>query len=242
MSVRFTVVGSSPAWPNPGGAQSGYLVEGSARLLLDCGPGVLTRLREREGWPQLDAIAITHFHLDHWGDLVPWVWGVSFGPGGDARKPELWVPPSGTAQLAHLGMHLGREDMFHDAFVLREYAEREPFDVGGLSVTPYRVLHYELDSYGFRIEDDGRVLAYSGDSGPSEALAALARDADLFVCEATLDEPKPEGGTRGHLAAVEADEAFRASGAKRLLLTHRPSERPLDGNFELAYDGMEIEL
>ncbi len=242
MSVRLTVVGSSPAWPNPGGAQSGYLVEGSARLLLDCGPGVLPRLREREAWPQLDAIAITHFHLDHWGDLVPWVWGVSFGPGTDAPKPELWLPPGGRAQLAHLGMHLGREDMFEGAFAVREYAEREPFDVGALKVTPFRVLHYDLDSYGFRIEEDGRVLAYSGDSGPSHALAELARDADLFVCEATLDRPRPEGGTRGHLAASEADEAFRASGAKRLLLTHRPTERPLDGRFELAYDGMEIEL
>ena len=76
MSVRLAVIGSSPAWPNPGGAHSGYLLEaGGKRLLLDCGPGVLPRLREREPWPHVDAIAITHFHLDHWGDLVPWVWG-----------------------------------------------------------------------------------------------------------------------------------------------------------------------
>ncbi|MEX0673209.1 MAG: MBL fold metallo-hydrolase, partial [Gaiellaceae bacterium] len=72
-AVKLTVVGCSPAWPNPGGAQSGYLLDGSKRLLLDCGPGVLARLREEEGWPRIDAIAITHFHLDHWGDLVPWV-------------------------------------------------------------------------------------------------------------------------------------------------------------------------
>ena len=45
-NVKLTVVGSSPAWPNPGGAQSGYLIEGPGRLLLDCGPGVLARLRE----------------------------------------------------------------------------------------------------------------------------------------------------------------------------------------------------
>ncbi len=81
MSVKLTVVGCSPAWPNPGGAQSGYLLEGPGRLLLDCGPGVLAKLREREAWPHVDAIAITHWHLDHWGDLVPWVWGSTLGPG-----------------------------------------------------------------------------------------------------------------------------------------------------------------
>ena len=44
--MKLTVVGCSPAWPNPGGAQSGYLLEGgSGRLLLDCGPGVLPALR-----------------------------------------------------------------------------------------------------------------------------------------------------------------------------------------------------
>src|SRR5215207_4077696 len=67
--VRLVVVGCSPAWPNPGGAQSGYVVEGRGRLLLDCGPGVLARLRVRDGgWPRVDAIVLTHFHLDHWGD------------------------------------------------------------------------------------------------------------------------------------------------------------------------------
>src|SRR5436190_24086695 len=93
--VKLTVVGSSPAWPNPGGAQSGYLVEGpDGRLLLDCGPGVLARLRATEGgWPQLDAVAITHFHLDHWGDLVPWIFGAAFGPGRDVKRPALWLPP-----------------------------------------------------------------------------------------------------------------------------------------------------
>ena len=86
--MKLTIVGCSPAWPNPGGAQSGYLVEGRGRLLLDCGPGVLARLREREAWPQVDAIAITHFHVDHWGDIVPWVWGSMFRFDGDHPSVE----------------------------------------------------------------------------------------------------------------------------------------------------------
>src|SRR6478752_8762503 len=102
--VKLTVVGCSPAWPNPGSAHSGYLVTSDdRRLLLDCGPGVLARLREAEPWPAVDAIAITHFHLDHWGDLVPWVWGSFYRRGHDDRRPELWVYRGGRAFLEELG-------------------------------------------------------------------------------------------------------------------------------------------
>ncbi|MDQ4081658.1 MAG: MBL fold metallo-hydrolase [Actinomycetota bacterium] len=240
--MKLTVAGCSPAWPNPGGAQSGYLIEGSGRLLLDCGPGVLAKLREREDWPKLDAIAITHFHLDHWGDLVPWVWGVMFGPATDLKQPELWLPPGGRRTLEELGEQLGFPDMFENAFRTQEYTDGEPFEAAGFEVTPRRVLHYELLAFGFRASTDGTSLAYSGDSGPSAELVELARDADVFLCEATLDLPRPEGGTRGHLAASEANDAFQASGAKRLLLTHRPMERPLEPEFEQVYDGFELEL
>src|SRR3954454_10892566 len=92
-NVKLTVVGCSPAWPNPGGAQSGYLVEdGGGRVLLDCGPGVLARPRQDDVWPRVDAIVITHSHLDHWGDVVPWVWGAMY-LGLQDEAPELWVPP-----------------------------------------------------------------------------------------------------------------------------------------------------
>jgi ribonuclease BN (tRNA processing enzyme) len=132
--------------------------------------------------------------------------------------------------------------MFEQAFRLHEYADGEPFTAAGFEVTAHRVLHYQLLAFGFRASANGTVVGYSGDSGPSDNLAEIGRAADLFVCEATLLAPNPEGGTRGHLAAEEAIQAFEASGAKRLLLTHRPFERPLEQAEELAYDGMEIEL
>jgi ribonuclease BN (tRNA processing enzyme) len=203
---------------------------------------VLAKLREWEAWPKLDAIAVTHWHLDHWGDLVPWVWGATLGPGEDIEAPQLWVPPEGREMLSAIGGRLGRPNMFEDAFDLREYADGEPFEAAGFEVTPHRVLHYDLLAFGFRASANGTVVGYSGDSGPSDGLTELGRNADLFVCEATLLHPNPEGGTRGHLSADEALEAFKASGARRLLLTHRPFERPLDGSFEQAYDGMQLEI
>ncbi|MDQ3823775.1 MAG: MBL fold metallo-hydrolase, partial [Actinomycetota bacterium] len=221
--MKLTVVGCSPAWPNPGGAQSGYLVETSTRVLLDCGPGVLAKLRERESWPHVDAIVITHFHLDHWGDLVPWVWGTMFGFGQD-EPAELWLPPGGAARLRHFGIRFGTPDMFHESFRVREYGRDTPFAAGDLDIHPLCLPHYSLETYGLRVSDGARTLVYSGDCGPSERLAELARDADLFICEATLDTPESDGELRGHLSADEAVAAFEASGARRLLVTHRPHE------------------
>ncbi len=96
--------------------------------MLDCGPGVLGRLRETELWPSVDAIAITHFHLDHWGDLVPWVWGSFYlSSNGPVPRPQLWVQPGGAAFLTALGERLGFPDMFERAFQLAEYEPNVAF-------------------------------------------------------------------------------------------------------------------
>ena len=232
--MKLRVVGCSPAWPNPGGIHSGYLLEdGGDRILLDCGPGVLPQLRAEESWPRLDAIVITHFHLDHCGDLVPWLYGHLMGPARDLRMPVVWLPPQGLPELE------GLASQFADAFEVYEYVEGEPFEAAGFTVTPRAVAHYRQPAWGLRVERDGVSLAYSADTGPTPVLAELARDVDLFLCEATLGET--EDGLRGHLTHEEAAAAAEDAGARRLLLTHRPAELEAPG-FELAYDGFELEL
>jgi ribonuclease BN (tRNA processing enzyme) len=89
---------------------------------------------------------------------------------------------------------------------------------------PFRIRTFELPHFvpnlGFRVEVDGRTVAYTGDTGPSEALVDLARNADLFVCEAM--RPPGAGGDRARylLSAEEAGRYAREAGARRLLLTH----------------------
>ncbi len=237
--MKLRIVGCSPAWPNPGSAQSGYLLEGERRLLLDCGPGVLLRLREREPWPRVDAIVITHFHLDHWGDLVPWAFGTMYGAGREVHAPELWLPPHGAETLRALDATLYAGAVL-ETFAVREYVEGTRFEAAGFELLPLRMAHYGTASYGLRVTDGLRTLAYSGDSAPSAALVELARDADLFLCEATLAEP--EQGDRGHLTAEEALAACEAAAARRLLVVHRPDELPLPDGVERARDGQELEV
>ena len=239
--MRLTIVGCSPAWPNPGGAQSGYLVEGGGRLLLDCGLGVLSSLRRREPWPLVDAIVLTHFHLDHWGDIPSWVFGASFGPGRDATPPQLWVPPGGRATLESFGEQLGFGARLDHAFVLHEYADGVVFEAAAFELTPLRLMHYDELTFGLRVSDGQATLAYSGDTAPTPNLTELARDADLFLCEATLARAEP-ADDRGHLDADEAVAAFEASGAKRLIVIHRPEELPLPAGIERARDGLVVEL
>jgi ribonuclease BN (tRNA processing enzyme) len=240
--VRLTVIGCSPAWPNAGGAQSGYLVDGpDGRLLLDCGPGVLARLRANAGgWPQVDAVAITHFHLDHWGDLVPWIFGAAFGPGRDAKRPGLWLPPGGSKRLREHGERMSFAGQIDDAFDVHEYEDDLAFDTAGFTLTPHLLDHYSELTFGLRVQNHTGTLAYSGDTGPSHRLVELAKGADVFLCEATLREPEP--AERGHLTEAEAVDAFRAAGAKRLILIHRPDELPLSKDVERAADGDVITI
>jgi ribonuclease BN (tRNA processing enzyme) len=236
MSVRLTVIGSSPAWPNPGSAQSGYLLqgEGTGSLLLDCGPGVLGRLREN-GPLAIDAIAITHFHLDHWGDLVPWAWLAAYGEAG--KRPRLCLPPGGLGELETFAANWGNPRMFETAFDLGEFEPERPFEAAGFEVEARWVPHYAMDAYGFRVTANGAVLAYSGDTGPGEEVRALAAGADLFLCEATLATPDRDGPPRGHLTAEEA--LSFADGP--ILLTHRPVELRLDGK-RVASDGLVVDV
>jgi ribonuclease BN (tRNA processing enzyme) len=241
--MRLTVIGCSPAWPNAGGANAGYLLEGPGRLLLDCGPGVLSKLRAHDGgWPQADAIVLSHLHLDHWGDVLGWLWGTLGGPGAGKPAPAVWVAQGQRAGCLEIASRLGDFGMLDVLLTVNEYPIEEPFRIAGFELLAIPVPHYTMPTCGLRVSDGRATLAYSADSAPSDALVRVAREADLFLCEATLADGNVEGDVRGHLSAAEAIAAYEASGAARLLLTHRPAELPDPEGFEVAFEGLTIEL
>jgi ribonuclease BN (tRNA processing enzyme) len=155
------------------------------------------------------------------------------------EPPELGLPRGGREIIRGLDPVLYANAIL-ELFEVQEYEEETSFTAAGFELIAYRMLHYALESYGLRVSDDGRTLAYSADSAPCDGLVELARGADLFLCEATLSQPEP--GLRGHLTADEALDAHTSSGARRLVIIHRPDELPLPDGVERAYDGLELDV
>jgi ribonuclease BN (tRNA processing enzyme) len=150
-------------------------------------------------------------------------------------NPDLWLPPGGYDRLRHFGGEMAFGERIESVFSVREYADAEPFAAGGFEIRPVRLDHYSELTFGLRVSNHASTLAYSGDTGPSSRLVELARDADVFLCEATLKDPEP--AERGHLSEAEAVDAFEESGARRLIVIHRPTELELDPGIERAADG-----
>jgi len=223
--MRLTVLGRSPARPNPGEACAGYLLEGGgARLLLDIGPGIVSQLLRIHHPDELTAVVISHMHADHMLDLVTLRWVYPWRNMPADRRLLVYLPPGTADQMRDLARGVGNIRHFDEAFQLREYDATRPTRFDGLTLAPVRTQHY-IPCWGFRAEADGRRFAYSADSAPCAGLLDLAQDADLLLCEATLrtlDEDALPPEPRGHLLPAESGEVARTTGSKRLVLTHLP--------------------
>ena len=225
--MRLTVLGRSPARPNPGEACAGYLVEGGgARVLVDIGPGVVAQLLRQSHPAELDAVVVSHMHPDHMLDLVTLRYVYPWRSRPRDERLRVIVPPGSADQLIDLARGVGSAKFLDDAFRLSEHDGHTTMTFGRMSLTPVETQHY-IPCWGFRAEADARLLAYTADTGPSDELRHLAADADLLVSEATLrslDEDAAPPEPRGHLLPAEAGDAARDAGARRLLLTHLPVE------------------
>ena len=234
--MRLTVLGKSPAWQDAGGACSGYLIEdGDTALLVDCGNGVFAKLRERIDYTDVDAVAITHMHADHFFDLFPFAYGllltprqqpvpVAGWPGtADPARPRLIAPVGAGLTLRSIASAWGDEALVESAFRLEEYQPPGEVEVGSLTLRFAEIPHYIL-TFAIEVRSaDGRRITFGADCCPNDALVEFARETDLLVIEATL--PRPERtGIRGHLTPEEAGAHARRAGARSALLTHVSDE------------------
>ena len=264
--MRLTVLGKSPSWQDAGGACSGYLLEedGTA-VVIDCGNGVFGKLRERIDYVDVDAVVISHLHADHFLDLVPFSYALTYAPrqqpvpvarwpGTDSPAcPVLHVPPGSRDTFRRVVGAWGNDDLIENAFDLREYNQSSELEIGPVRVRFQPVPHY-TETFAMLISStngSGRIV-YGADSRPTDALTELASGADLILVEATL--PRPERtGVRGHLTPAEAGELARAGGAKRLVLVHisdeldsdwarREAEDSFGGPVEVATEGASYEV
>ena len=223
--MRLTILGRSPASPNPGEACAGYLVEGAgSRVLVDIGPGVVAQLVIRHHPDDLDAVVVSHMHADHMLDLVTLRYVYPWRGRPKDERLRVVLPPGSAEQMLDLARGIGNARHFEDCFRLSEHDGSAPIVGGSLSLTPIETQHY-IPCWGFRIEADGRRLAYTADTAPGMGLSELADGADLLLSEATLrtlDEDAAPPEPRGHLLPAEAGVAARDGGSQRLMLTHLP--------------------
>jgi ribonuclease BN (tRNA processing enzyme) len=249
--VELTVLGSSAAWPDAGLAASGYLLrQDGFHALLDLGTGVLSNLQLHIPHQRLDAVVITHSHIDHCIDLHPLYMARLFHPEPLPPLP-LFAPPGVFERVAGLEDADGVAEM-RRLFDVREVEPGTSFEAGPLRVST-RLLPHWVPNAGLRIQADGKVLVYTGDTGPSEEIEALARDADMVVAEASWQPEQAEGRPPFHLTAGQAAGHAARAGAGRLVLSHfwpgadRDASRDeaaavFGGELVIAREGMRLEV
>jgi len=235
--VRLTVLGKSPSWQDAGGACSGYLLrDGDTTVLIDCGNGVFSKLREVTDYIDVDAVVVSHLHADHFLDLVPFSYALTYAPrqqpvavppwpGTESpARPRLIAPPGATEKFRMIARLWGPENLIVDAFEVEEYDEDAQPRVGPLSFRFCSVPHFiQTFAIGARSDNSDRTLVYGADCQPAPELVEFARGAELLLIEATLPRPERDG-VRGHLTPGEAGAHARDAEVSRAVLTHISDE------------------
>jgi ribonuclease BN (tRNA processing enzyme) len=252
--MRFTTLGTGTISLSSGRSCAGYLLEAAdLRLLIDCGTGITRRLAERgTEWQTITHVALTHFHIDHHGDLpsLVFAWKHGFLPARSA--PVEIIGPVGTTDLIQRLAAAYGEWLLTPGFPLtvREITAEAVVDLpGNVRLRCYPVPHTP-ESVAYSMERGARRIVYTGDTGPSEPLAEWASGCDLLVCECSL----PTGmNVPGHLSPELCGDLAAAAAPKRMALTHfyPPVERVdiqaivgsrYAGPLTLAFDGWSHEI
>jgi ribonuclease BN (tRNA processing enzyme) len=223
-----------------------HLVGRNLNTLIDCGATSLVSMNKLAiNRNEIETILITHFHADHIAGLPFFILEANYVL---KRKTSLTIvgPPGLKSRYAALmeTAFPGTQAMdWSYPLTLREFEIGKPNQVGHMRVTPSRVLHDERAGpcLGLRIEAGGKVIAYSGDSQWTDSLIGVARNADLFICEAyTRDKP-----VATHMALSLLERHLDQIRPKRLILTHMSNDmlaRRGELPFETAEDGMVVEI
>ncbi|HEU0116445.1 MAG TPA: MBL fold metallo-hydrolase [Thermomicrobiales bacterium] len=256
--MRLTVLGGSAAGPNIGQGCAGFLAQGNgAAIVLDLGPGTLPELRRHADFRTLDAIVISHLHLDHILDLFALRFALAYNPIPPRRKTRLVLPPGGEAWFARAAALFGGEESaayFGDVFAIEEFDPGATLAIGPATLRFASTVHY-VPCWAIRLAfaTASGDLAYTADTGPTADLDAFARGSAVILAEAAAG-PAPDEpiATRGHLTPTEAGLLAHRAGAQTLVLTHIWEEHGRElalaqaaavftGRLELARPGLVVE-
>jgi ribonuclease BN (tRNA processing enzyme) len=244
MTVRVRFLGTGNAFADGGRSHACIHLEATgASLLLDCGGSSLPAIKKAMNPETVQAIAISHLHGDHFGGIPYFLMEQYFA----GRKAPLAI--GGPSELQLRSTRAG-EALFKDFFgkITIDYGlsfvtlRDTPVTLGGAEVSAHPVKHVaESDPHGLRVKIDGKLIAYSGDARWSDELAAVAKGADLFICESTnFAKSDP-----AHLSYKELIANRARLDCGRIILTHlglEAQQHLAEMELERAEDGMLITL
>lgn len=249
--MRVTILGSGTGIPSLQRNAAGYLLEvAGLECLIDCGSGTLLRLeRAQKSYRSLDAVFLTHTHVDHIGDLMPLLHALKL-PGLPREKPLTIIGPAGFPEFFQ--RYVEPVVGLPSEFDVQVVEARDLVDWRDISICTADTVHSaRMNSIAYRFEREGRRLVFSGDCDDDPGIVELARGADLLILDcSTLDA----GKVAGHLSAGECGRIAAASDVAKVVLTHfypiaGPDEqraqecrRWYDGTIVLAEDLMQLEV
>lgn len=217
---------------------SGYLLRaGGAQVLVDCGYGSTSNLYRTTRLEDLAAIVLTHAHPDHCVDLIGIYYALRFHPGGE-RTIDVHAP-AGTAETLAGVLSGDSQQDFENICRFHDVSGGDRIEIGDLSLEFYRSVH-PVPTVSVRASYEQSVVTYSADSAGGSSLVDAARDADLFICEATWPDEADDYPPDVHLSPQGAAEVAAEAGARRLVLTHLwPSTDRAEarGRAQSAFDG-----
>jgi ribonuclease BN (tRNA processing enzyme) len=216
--MRLTVVGCAGSFPGPDSPASCYLLEADGfRVVIDFGNGSLGALQKYAGLFDIDAVFLSHLHVDHCVDLYSYSVARTYSAAG----PQPAIPVYGPARTAErMGYIHGLDG---DDLGLTKRFTFETLAPGRMTIGPLDVqlahVNHPVETFAFRFIHDGRSLVYTGDTGETEAVPALAAGADVFLSEAAFIEgPGLPPGI--HLTARQAGAYANRADVGNLVLTH----------------------
>lgn len=221
--MKFIVLGSGTAVPHAQRSSSGYWLEiESGSLLLDCGASVIHRMaRENLDWANLDAIWISHFHLDHAGGVAPFLFGAKNASETQNRKKPLRIfGAKGLQRLLNNFDNANDYKLFKQPFPI-EIVEVEPLEkfeiLKGVEAITMKTPHTD-ESLAVHLRDQtDKTIVYTADTGYTKLLGEFARDVDLLLMECSFFKNKP---VEKHLELGEAMHVARFAKPKKIVLTH----------------------
>lgn len=260
MATTLTVLGGSAASVGTGQGCSGYLVStDTTNIVLDLGPGTLQELRKHVDFRTLDAIVLSHLHVDHMLDIVALRFSLAYNPIKPEVRMPIWLPPGGLEFFAQLGAVLATDQepdaFFSSVFELDEFDPEGHLQIGDFIVSFTPTVHF-VPCWAIRVHPMGESgdLVYTADTGPAADLHEFASSARIVLAEATTPIDQRDflpPGDRGHLVAREAAGLASRAGATILTLTHifeenDPSasldeaKRIFEGEIVLAQPGASV--